>query len=530
MKSFVTRAASLALALLFTLSLAACGAKPAPQSAAPASTGEAAPAAQELVIGENVDLGGWDPAKEMSTFVRFLVFDCLVELGYDYEKVPGLATDWQMSEDGKTWTFQLRQGVRFHDGEPWNAEAARVNFQHRIDAERPGFYKSIESMETPDEYTFVVHLKTPIFTFASDIAQPTYGMVSPKAFDADHKVTAAIGTGPFVMDDWQKDVQFTMHANEDFYEGAPNLKKLTFKVIPDGNTRAMALESGEIDMMSGRSALTSLEALKQDPNVQVLKTLSQTSEMVQINTFDETMSSLALRKAVAAAADFAGAVPALLQDLAEPAVNFFSPAFGRFLDPELKLPAHDAALADQLLTEEGWVDADGDGIREKNGKKLSLELLVDGRNEEDKALAAVFQNQLKEAGIELVVTSLDAAAIKDRISNRSYQMAMQGQNYVPTDDPSVHYKNGYYHSGSVNNLYSTPELDEKVERLFNSLDEEERLALHKELQKEITEQVPVIMMFHRNNVILARTTLADYKVAKGTWQIYKGLETARVTA
>lgn len=527
-KSFVTRAAALVMAALFAASLAGCGAKPAEAQSAPSAQQETA-VAQELVIGENVDLGGLDPAKEMSPFIRFLVFDCLVELGYDYEKVPGLATDWKMSEDGKTWTFTLREGVHFHDGEPWNAEAARINFQNRIDAERPGFYKNIESMETPEEYTFVVHLKTPMFTFSSDIAMPTYGMVSPKAFDENHKVTAAIGTGPFVLDDWQKDVQFTMHANEEFYEGAPNLKKLTFKVIPDGNTRAMALESGEIDMMSGRSALTSLEALKQDPNIQVLKTLGQTSEMVQINTFDETMSSLALRKAVAAAADFAGAVPALLSDLAEPAVNFFSPAFGEFLDPELKLPAHDPALADELLTQEGWLDADGDGIREKNGQKLSLELLVDGRNEEDKALAAVFQNQLKEAGIELVITSLDAAAIKDRISSRSYQMAMQGQNYVPTDDPSVHYKNGYYHSGSVNNLYSTPELDEKVDRLFDSLDAEERLQLHKELQKEITAQVPVIMMFHRNNVILARNTLADYTVAKGTWQIYKGLEKARVT-
>ena len=519
------------LAGLLVLGMSACQghteqASSAPSSSAPSS--EAETVEQTLVIGENVDLGGLDPSTTMSSFIRFLIFDGLVEMGYDYEQVPGLATSWEMSPDGKTWTFQLREGVQFHDGEPWNSQAAQINFQQRIDGGRSGVYQSIASMETPDEYTFVVHLSEPLFTFASDIAIPTCGMVSPKAFDENHNVTAAIGTGPFQLESWTKDVEFTMTANPNFYEGAPQLQKLIFKVIPDGNARAMALESGEIDMMSGRNALTSLEALRQNPEIQILKTMGQTSEMVQINTFDPVMSSVELRQAVAAACDFPTAVSALLTDLAEPAQGFFSPVFGEFVSQEAKLPAYDPQKAVELLAGLGYGDSNGDGLLEKDGQTLTLELLVDGKNEEDKALSTVMQDQLKQVGIDLQVTMLDVAALKEQLSAHDYQMAMQGQNYIPADDPSIHYRNGYYHSKSFYNLYSTPQLDAQVDQLMGSLDKEERLVLHHQLQVEITEQVPVIMMFHRNNIILANQHLAGFQVAKGTWQIYKGLEQAHM--
>ncbi|MDR3230798.1 MAG: ABC transporter substrate-binding protein, partial [Synergistaceae bacterium] len=454
---------------------------------------------QELVIGENIDLGGYDPTKDMSAFVRFLIFDSLVELGYDYEKIPGLATEWNMSPDGKTWMFRLRQGVKFHDGEPWNAEAARVNFQHRVDGGGTGFYTAIESMETPDEYTFVVHLSRPIFTFASDISVPSYGMISPSAFDENHKVTAAVGTGPFRLDSWAKDAEFVMTANKEFYDGAPKLQKLVFKVIVDGNSRAMALESGEIDMMSGRNALTSLESLKKMKNIQILKVMGQTSEIVMLNTFDKTLSNPDLRRAIAASINFPATVPALLTDLAEPAENFFSPVFGRFVDSDFKLPRYDPDTCGEYMVRAGY-ELSG-GFYRKNGEKLTLELLVGSQNEEDKALAAVMREQLGKNGIDLVISLMDAAAINARIGAREYQMAMQGQNYVPTDDPSVHYRNGYYHSKSFYNTFSSAEMDAKVDALFNSLNEAERLTLHRELQKEITAQVPVIMMFHRNNII-----------------------------
>ncbi len=536
------RVLSILLALCVAGAMTACkGNAPANTPQTPGETAEDVPeetqeepvaaAAQELVIGENEDMGGYDPMSNMNPFtMRAMIFDTLIKLDYDYTKTPGLATDWEMSEDGKTWTFTLRQGVTFHDGEPWNAEAAKANWEERIAAQKDGtsnILGNIESMETPDAYTFVVHLKTPMYTLASEVTAPMYSFLSPKAFNENHEVTAAIGTGPFKFESWNKDTDITLSANENYYDGAPKLEKITFKIIPDSNARALALESGEIDMMSGRSALTALETLKKLENIQVIKTMGQTSVFVLLNTKDEKLSDINLRKALSVAVDFKSAVPGLLTDLAEPAENLFSPVFGDFVDASVQLPQHNLEEAKEYLVAAGYEDTDGDGFVDRNGEKLTLDITVAANNEEDKALCAIMQDQLKEAGIDLTITALDSAALKDTTVAHEYQMTMQGQNYVPNDDVTVNY-GGYWHGESYYDVYSDDALDAKIEKLRASLDTEERLALHKEIQRDILEQVPVIMVFHRNNIILADKKVSGFQPAAGTWQLYKGLEKTEI--
>ena len=521
--------------------LTGCGGKKAEEAASVTDTQiseeteetkELQPAAvQELVIGEGEDMGGYDPMSNMNPFtIRALVFDTLIKLDYDYTKTPGLATEWKMSEDGKTWTFKLREGVKFHDGEPWNAEAAKFNWDERLAAAQDGasgFMAQIESMETPEEYTFVVNFKVPMFTFASEITAPMYSFISPKAFNENHEVTGAVGTGPFKFESWTKDSDIVLTSNEEYYAGAPKLDKLTFKIIPDSNARALALESGEIDMMSGRSALTSLETLKKKDNIQVLKTMGQTSVFVLMNTKDEVLSDIYLREALACAVDFKSAVPALLSDLAEPAQNLFSPVFGEYVDSGVQLPEYNAEKAAELLKKAGYEDTDGDGFVDKNGKKLTLDITVASNNEEDKALCSIMQEQLKGAGIDLTITALDSSALKETTVSGDYQLTLQGQNYVPNDDPTINYA-GYWHSDSYYHVYADETLDGMIEQLRASLDSEERIKLHKEIQKYILDKTPVIMVFHRNNVILADKKVADFQVAAGTWQLYKGLEKAQV--
>lgn len=538
------------LAGIMTVSLAACGqtkaettTKAAAETTAAAETketeaaeteatkaeGQKKAAVQELVIGESEDMGGYDPMSNMNPFtIRTLVFDTLIQLDYDYTMKPGLAESWEMSEDGMIWTFYLREGVYFHDGEPWNAEAAKFNWEERLAAGKDGtagFLKAIESMECPDEYTFVVHLNTPYFTFASEVTPPMYSMVSPKAFDENHEVSAAIGTGAFKLDSWTKDTEIVLVKNDDYWDGAPVLEKVTFKVITDSNSRAMALEGGEIDMMSGRSALTSLETLKTLDNIQIIKTMGQTSVFCLMNTHCELLSDIRMREAIAHAVDFQSTVPKLLSDLAEPAVNLFSPVFGEFIDSNVTLPEYDTEQSLALLTELGYADTDSDGYLDKDGEKLTIDVIVTANNEEDKALCTIMQDQLKEIGIDLTITPLDGATLKTNTTSGEYQLAMQGQNYVPNDDPTINYT-GYWTSTSLYNVYSDDTLDEMIAELRASLDKEERLTMHKEIQAYILGQTPLIMVFHRNNVILADEKVQDFEIAAGTWQLYKGLEKA----
>ncbi len=275
----------------------------------------------------------------MSSFVRALIFNNLVELDIGFKKVPGLAESWEMSPEGKTWTFKLRRDVYFHDGTPWDSEAARFNLEWQIKKGQT-WLSAVEEIETPDSHTLVVNLKVPVFTFVSDITPPFLAMVSPKAIDVEGNVTEAVGTGPFKLVSWSKDSEFIMEKNEDYFDGAPHLDRLIFKVIPDAETRALALDAGQIDMMSGREALTVVQCFSNSNEIEIIKRMGQTSELLFFNIYKEPFEDIKVRQAVAHALNLQDLVRDLLPDLAEPPENFFSAAYGEYLNPNPAMPVY----------------------------------------------------------------------------------------------------------------------------------------------------------------------------------------------
>lgn len=478
---------------------------------------------QELVIGEQFDLGGYDPSSSMSSFVRALIFNNLVELDLDFKKSPGLAKSWDMSSDGKTWTFYLRENVVFHDGTPWNAEVAKFNLEWQMAGSGKTWLAAVDQVEVVGEHKMVVHLKVPVFTFASDLTPPFLAMISPQAIDAEGKVTAAIGTGPFKLASWTKDSEFVMERNDDYYGGAPKLEQVTFKVIPDAETRAMALEAGQIQMMSGREALTAVQRLKEKDNLKLVKRMGQTSELLFFNVYQEPFDDLRVRQAVAHAINLQTIVPTLLGDLAEPPKNFFTPAYGEFLDTSPQMPEYNVGKAKQLLAEAGWKDENGNGILEKDGKPLKATMYLGAKNEEDKLLSAVIQANLKDIGMDLELRLVEEAALREALQKKQYDMIMIGQWLVPHDDPTSHYLKGYWHSDSTYTIYTDTELDQLVEQLATSLDAGERIKMHRQIQAEVLSQTPVIVIFHRNNVMVMDKQVENFTVSVGTWQIFRGL-------
>ncbi|MCC5908896.1 MAG: hypothetical protein JJT76_00420 [Clostridiaceae bacterium] len=478
---------------------------------------------QHIIIGEQFDLRGYDPGSSMSDFVRALIYNNLVELNMDFEKSPGLAESWEMSEDGKTWTFQLRENVLFHDGTPWDADAAKINLEIRREGTGKGWLSAVEEVEVVNTHTLAIHLKEPVYTFDSDLTPPFLAMVSPNAFDKEGNVTEAIGTGPFKLESWTKDSEFIMKRNEDYFGGTPTLEKLTFKVIPDAETRALALQAGEIDMMSGREALTAVQRLKSLPNMKIVKKMGQTSELIFFNVYEGPFEDARVRQAVAHAIDFNDIVPKLLEDLAEAPSNFFAEAYNSFMNNDTTLPQYNVEKAKSLLDEAGWQDVSGDGILEKNGQQLKVKLTLGASNEEDKILSAVIQNQLSEIGIDLELVHLESGALREALVEKNYDMIMIGQWLVPHDDPTNHYLRGYWHSDSTYSIYTSPELDASIEKLHISLDTEERLNLHRKIQAEILENTPVLVVFHRNNVMVMNEKVENFEISTGTWQIFRGL-------
>ncbi len=495
---------------------------------APESVPQSPPPPQVLVIGEQFDLRGLDPATNMSDFIRSLIFNNLVELDLDFKKgSSGLAQSWQMEPDGKTWTFYLRPNVHFHDGTPWNAEAARINLDRLRKGPGQGWIGYIDRIEEIDNLTIRIHLKEPVFTFASDLTPPFQAMVSPSALSEEGKAVAAVGTGPFKLVHWEKDSEFILERNEDYFEGAPILEKIIFKVIPDAETRALALEAGQIDMMSGREALTVVQRFLNKPDFNVVKKMGQTSEVVFFNTYRQPFDDVRVRRAVALAVPWETVVPQLLAGMAEPPQNFFSPAYGEFLQPNPILPKYNPEQAKSLLEEAGWVTTAA-GAREKNGQTLKATLCFGSGNEEDRLLSTVVQSYLKDIGMNVELKALESAALREALRDKQYDMIMIGQWMIPHDDPTTHYLRGYWHSKSTYTIFVSEKLDDMINRLARSMDKKERLQLHREIQAEILDHVPFMVVFHRNNVMLMNRKVKDFEISTGTWQLFRGLRKARI--
>lgn len=469
---------------------------------------------KQIIVGENVDLGGYDPATDMSPFSRLLIYNSLVELDANFQLTPGLAERWEMSPDGKRWTFHLRKGVLFHDGTPLTAEIVKNNMDRLRTGSQKVWLAEVSEVQAETEGIVRFIMKSPAFTFASDMTVPFLSIVSPTALDAQGKVVKAIGTGPFRLEKWQKDQEYVLQKNASYWGGAPKVDRLVFKVIRDPDARAMALDSGTVDFASLRQSLTAAAQLAKNNKLKLEKRLGQTSEILFFNVNSPALKDLRVRQAVAHGMDIQGMIPALLGINAEPGKTFFSPAYGNFVMPQASFPQYDPAKAKALLA----------GV----GEGLTLRLVYGAKNAEDSLLAGAIQSQLKAIGITLTLVPMEDAALMDSLKKKSYDMIMLGQSFIPHNEPASCYRRGYFHPQSTYDVLRTPEITQAIDQLFATADLGARIVQHHQIQKLISDQAAMVVLFHRNNIVAMKKNIVGFEVSVGTWQLYRGLAKADV--
>jgi len=477
---------------------------------------------QELVMGEQFDLQSIDPLDGMLDDTQILVYNGLVEMDSNFKETPALAESWDMSEDGLTWTFHLRHNVKFHDGEPWNSAAAIANFARL--AGYPGFADA-EIIEAPDEWTVVFKMRKPTYTLSANLARPILSMVSPKAINPDGSLKIEAGSGPYKLANWERDHEYVFEAYDDFWGGKPNIRKITYKVIPDSESRAAALEAGDIDMMSGYQSLGAIKRLANDSRFHLYKKTQNTSAIIIFNINKAPLDQIEVREAIGRAIDFNSIINNLLGGLATAPRGLFSPAYGSIVNPAVGNPEFDVEKSKQLLDAAGW-KADKNGLRTKNGKPLSVSLMYGAANSEDSLIAPVIQDYLSKVGIELILNPLESSALDDAQEDKSYDLILAGQDFVPTDDLSFNYRSGYWHSDSYYKVYTSQKLDDMINTLLVTMNDAKRLEMHWAIQKEIMDNLPVLMAYHRNSTRLAKNNVTDFDISAGCWHVNRLLKDA----
>lgn len=484
-------------ALLALLLVVAGCASPAPAPAAEDDTG-AAPATEDDKMGGTVvwvDLqtpaDTLDQDKSNHTQSRMIARHVLETLTVvdpaSGDITPGLATSWEVSEDGLELTFTLREGVTFHDGEPFNAEAVKYNFD-RTQSLTPkaawqymGGDKFAET-QVVDEYTIKLIYNEPYAAILTYLSDGATGIDSPAAIEAageDYGVTSLVGTGPFKFVEWVKNDHVTVERNPDYnwapevfkHDGPAYLDQVIMRDIPETATRAASLEAGETDIVRISESDVAYIEDTEDLSV-VLIPKAGTTRYYLMNTGKSPTDDKNVREAIIHAIDrqaiidspaFSGigniGLAPLPSNMVPGGVDDFA-SMAREFDPD---------KANALLDEAGWADADGDGIREKDGEPMLVTMVIP---ENDLLFVQPAQAMLRDVGIDMEIRSGDVNAWIDAGTNGDFHlMTMSDSGY---DGPSLLYNFFKSDGPYAFTQYQDDTLDEALEASTVALDQTER--------------------------------------------------------
>ena len=473
-------------ALMLT-SLAGCGQGAGNQSGT--SAGSESAVKDELVFVNYRDIRDLNPhlyAGEM--YAQSILYDTLVSNtseGY----VGCLAEDWTISEDGRIYTFNIRDGVTFSDGTPCDANAILANFNAILEnRERHTWLEMMNllvGVSAPDDDTFVIEMSEPYYPMLTELAciRP-FAMISPNCMiDGSTKdgVNGYIGTGPYVLTDFVTDEYAVFERNENYWGEKPAIRKITVKVIPDNQTRIMALENGEIDLIFGKNMLDA-DAISQyvdsDKFTVGLSDPTSTRHIV-LNTTHDILGDKSVRQALQHATNRQAISEGIFYGL-EPAADTLYSATVPYCDVDLEPYAYDADEAARLLDEAGWTMG-SDGVRAKDGQKLALDLLYNSDSVTEKTISEYLQSEYLKLGISLNIHGEEEQSYRDNMKAGNFDMVFNicwGMPYDPQSSLAAMRAPVYGDYAAQQGLEDKAEIDQAITDILTSTDETKRQELY----------------------------------------------------
>ncbi len=500
--------------------LAACGTSSTggkgQQESVSAATGaakEEAAVRDELVFVNYRDIRDLNPhlyAGEM--YAQSILYDTLVsntEDGY----VGCLAKDWTISEDGRVYTFHIREGVQFSDGTPCDANAILANFNAILEnRERHTWLEMMNllvGVSAPDPNTFVIEMSEPYYPMLTELAciRP-FAMISPECMiDGSTKngVNGYIGTGPYVLTDFVTDEYAVFERNENYWGEAPAIQKITVKVIPDNQTRILALEKGEIDLIFGKNMLDA-DAISQytDREEFTVGISAPTSTRhIVLNTTHEILKDADVRKALQHATNRQVISEGIFYGLEPAAETLYAPTVP-YCDVKLEPYTYSAEEAGRLLDEAGWVMGRGN-IREKDGRRLELDLLYNSDSVTEKTISEYLQSEYLKLGISLNIHGEEEQSYRDNMKAGNFDMVFNicwGMPYDPQSSLAAMRAPVYGDYAAQQGLEDKAEIDEAITRILTSTDEAERQELYEFVLTRLHEDAVYLPLTYETNKAL----------------------------
>jgi|SRR5690625_1780081 len=471
-----------------------------------------------------------------SSNVQENIYETLTVLDEDQEVQPGLAEDWE-EVDETTWDFFLREDVTFHDGEEFNAEAVKTNFERLKDEDvaspRAFLLEQVEEIEVVDDYTVRLHLEYAYAPLLANLAHTGTAIMSPKiieedydqmdvedADDIDEEEVAEegdpdayinqnpAGTGPFKYEEWTPGEKVVLSRYDDYWGEPAKLDSVEFKVVDEQSSRIAELETGESDIADaiGPDNISRVEGM---PDADVLQEPSVSMSYIGINVEQEPFDDVKVRQAISMAIDKEEIIEGVYEGIGIPAVGPLAPPVFGF-DESVDGLEYDPEKAEELLAEAGYEDG--------------FETTIWTNDDEQRIDTAVaVQSQLAEIGVDVEIEELEWGAYLERTANGEHDMFVLGWSTVTSDADYGMYP--LFHSsqhGDPGNrsFLSDDEVDEVLDEARRETDDDKRQELYSEAQELLIDLAPMLYIHHQEYLLGVNENVKDFGIdAQGIYQL-----------
>ncbi|SKC79019.1 ABC transporter substrate-binding protein [Maledivibacter halophilus] len=443
-----------------------------------------------IIIGIDQEPSSLDAqfSNELSgRYIFFNIYDNLVTRDESGKYHPSLAEKWDVSEDEKEYTFYLRKGIKFHNGEELKASDVKFSLDRGMTSSYVSFlYGAFDKVDVIDDYKVKVTLKYSSPTFLQVLSLPQAGILSEAAYNeyGDDYTRNPVGTGAYKFEEWVPGDKISLIANDDYFNGAPSIKECTFRIITDRGTGMVALEKGEVDVYYGISSVDKQNAID-NPDITYDECQAISYEHVVINCEDEIFSNPLVRQAVAYALDKESILIAGRDGLGYIA-DIQAPDYMFGYTDKVKSYPYDPEKAKELLAQAGYPDGFDCNISVNSGY----------REKE----AQVIQAGLAEVGINVTIDVYEWGALLDSLSNGGYQISLVAKS-LHINDPGLVTFNSFHSSqiGGAGNFYryKNEELDGLLENSKTETNEDTRKQIFEQIYQKLHEDVPNIPLYWR---------------------------------
>ncbi len=448
-----------------------------------------------------------------SVLINKVIFPGLVRPDEHLRPVPDLATSWTMSTDGRTWTFALRPGVKWHDGAPFTAADVKFTFDRIIDVNSGSRLRSdfaaVDSVDVADSLTVRFHLHAP---FAPFLALLGYNAgILPEHLLRDLKLTDAtafnrtkpVGTGPFRVVQAAPGSAIVLERNPDYYGERPKLDRIVFRIVPDVNAQVAQLRAGELDLVPIEPA--NLPSVQNVAGIAVRQNAVVQHFYVAFNQRDPRFKPALVRQALDVAVDRRAIIDGVLKGAADMPGGTIPVALDQYFDATLPAARYAPDSARSLLGRAGWHSAPDGLLHDAAGHPFAFTLLVDKGNPTREQAALAVQQDLRTLGFDVSIETMEfATVVRDHVLPGKFDAVLIWWTTPPDPDQYA-----FYATGQDNNnvAYSNPRVDSLLAAGRATLDTLRRRAIYEAFQAEERADPPVLVLYYPREILAVSARL-----------------------